>query len=287
MAEQGDFYQDLRRKIRDWLEQGGKNTKWAEYIMAVPDFFHLLCKLTIDKDVPVREKAKLAAAIAYFVSPIDLIPEAIAGPAGYADDVALAAYVLNSIVNSNPEVVKRHWAGERDVLELIQEILRVADEMVGSGLWTRLKRLGDTGTHPSESMKQPVDLVRFGFLKVGTWLIDSALKSGIRFRLDALEDARAIYAFSVDGEVKYVGVCDSTDTTLKERMKRYQGMAGAGTNERVANLIRNAISEGRLVSILAWRPEQSMEFNGLRVDLIKGLENPFLDALKPEWNIQT
>lgn len=144
MAEQsGDFYQDLRRTIREWFEQGGKNTKWAEYIMAAPDFLHLLCKLTIDRDVPVKEKAKLGAAIAYFVSPIDLVPEAIAGPVGYVDDVALAAYVLNSIVNnSNPEVVKRHWAGEGDVLELIQEILRVADEMVGSGLWKRLKGLG-------------------------------------------------------------------------------------------------------------------------------------------------
>ncbi len=134
-------------------------------------------------------------------------------------------------------------------------------------------------------MKQPVDLFRFGFLQVGSWLIDTALKSGIRFRLDALQDKRVIYTFTIDGQVKYIGVCDSSDTTLKERMKRYQGMMGAGTNKRVANLIRNAISEGRLVSILAWRPDQNLEVNGLRVDLIKGLENPLIEVLKPEWNI--
>ncbi len=51
--------------------------------MFAPDLLHLLCKLTIDEDVPVKERAKLAAAIAYFISPIDLVPEAIVGIIGY------------------------------------------------------------------------------------------------------------------------------------------------------------------------------------------------------------
>lgn len=140
--QQKDFYQNFREKIIKWLDSEGKNSKWADYLMCAPDLFHLLCKLSIDKDVPVKEKAKLAAAIAYFISPIDLIPEAIVGPIGYVDDIALAAYVLNSIVNnSGPAIVKKHWAGGADVLELIARILKVADEMVGSGLWKKLKRL--------------------------------------------------------------------------------------------------------------------------------------------------
>ena len=76
--------------------------------------------------------------------PLDLIPEAIAGPIGYLDDISIAAYVLNSIVNNtSPEVVRKHWAGEKDVLDVIQQILKKADEMVGSGLWKKLKRLID------------------------------------------------------------------------------------------------------------------------------------------------
>jgi len=143
--QEGDFYQKLRASIRDWLKsEAGSTHKWADYMLFAPDLFHLLCKLTIDEKVPVKEKAKLAAAIAYFVSPIDLVPEAIVGPAGYIDDIVLSAYVLNSIINkTDPEVVKRHWAGDKDVLEVIQEILRVADEMVGSGLWKKLKKLVD------------------------------------------------------------------------------------------------------------------------------------------------
>lgn len=137
-----DFYQDLRQGIRRWLEREGEANNWSEYILLAPDFFHLLCKLSMDPDVPVEHKAKLAAAIAYFVSPIDLMPEAIMGSTGYVDDIALSAYVLNSIINStDAEIVTRHWAGDRDLLKVIQQILKVADEMVGSGLWKKLIRL--------------------------------------------------------------------------------------------------------------------------------------------------
>jgi uncharacterized membrane protein YkvA (DUF1232 family) len=141
MVEQKlDYYQQLRRKFKIWLQSDdGKSNKWSEYLMFAPDLFHLLCKLTLDSAVPVKEKAKLAAAIAYFVSPIDLLPEAIVGPVGYVDDIALAAYVLNNIVKKTDlEVVRKHWAGDEDVLEVIKNILEVADEMVGSGLWKKL-----------------------------------------------------------------------------------------------------------------------------------------------------
>jgi len=137
-----DFYQKLRRKIKDWETKEGANHKWAEYILLAPDFFHLLCKLATDKEVPTKEKAMLAGAIAYFISPIDVIPEGIIGPAGYVDDIALAAFVLNSIIkNCNEEIVLKHWAGEEDLLELIKRILKIADEMVGSSLWRKTKGL--------------------------------------------------------------------------------------------------------------------------------------------------
>jgi uncharacterized membrane protein YkvA (DUF1232 family) len=108
--------------------------------MWAPDLFHLLCRLSMDDRIPARDRARLAAAIIYFVSPVDLIPEAIFGPVGFVDDVAVAAYVLNSLINSaGAEVLREHWAGEEDVLKVIQAILKVADRMVGSGLWAKLK----------------------------------------------------------------------------------------------------------------------------------------------------
>ncbi|MFC1529651.1 YkvA family protein [Gemmatimonadota bacterium] len=139
-----DFYQAIRNRIRDWLEGEGKDHQWARYVMAAPDMLHLLCRLSLDPDVPVADKAKLAATLAYFISPIDLAPEIVLGPIGYLDDVALSAYVLNSIMsNSDPAIIVKHWAGDEDVLEFIREVLRVADEMLGSGLWRKLKGMAD------------------------------------------------------------------------------------------------------------------------------------------------
>jgi uncharacterized membrane protein YkvA (DUF1232 family) len=143
MNVKDDFYQNLRIKIRAWLtSKEGKENKYAEYLLFAPDLFHLLCKLALDNRVPVQEKAKLAAAIAYFVSPVDLFPEILVGPVGYVDDIALAAFVLNSVVNTtDQEIVREHWAGDGNVLELIQQIIKKADEMVGKGLWAKLKGL--------------------------------------------------------------------------------------------------------------------------------------------------
>ena len=56
------------------------------------------------------------------------------------DDIALAAYVLNRLINAgHGELAREHWAGDGDVLEVIQYVLAKADDMIGSGLWKRLK----------------------------------------------------------------------------------------------------------------------------------------------------
>ena len=73
------------------------------------------------------------------------MPEAILGPIGFLDDLALAAYVLNSVLKTtSPDVLKRHWAGEQDVLEAVSKVMDAADQLLGSGLWSRLKKLYET-----------------------------------------------------------------------------------------------------------------------------------------------
>lgn len=138
-----DFYQRMRSDIREWVKtKTGKESQWSEYLLLAPDLFHLLAKLALDPEVPSGEKAKIAGALAYFISPIDLFPEALLGPLGYLDDVALAAYVISSIMKqSDSAVVTRHWAGEQNILELVQQIVDVAADMLGNKIWEKLKQL--------------------------------------------------------------------------------------------------------------------------------------------------
>ncbi|MFC1553445.1 YkvA family protein [candidate division KSB1 bacterium] len=137
-----DYYLKLRKKIRNWIDsKGGKESKWGEIIITAPDMFHLLWKLSTDPEVPAKSKAILMGVIVYFISPIDLLPEAVLGPMGYLDDIALTAFVLNRLVNeTDPQKVRKHWAGEQDILILIKNILANADKFLGKGLWNRLKK---------------------------------------------------------------------------------------------------------------------------------------------------
>ncbi|MGJ7921897.1 YkvA family protein [Neobacillus sp. LXY-4] len=141
LEHEQDFYQNFRKKMKYWEKnEDGRANKYVEFLMFGPDLFHLLCKLTVDDNVSVTDKAKLGAAIAYFISPVDFIPEVLVGPVGYIDDIAVAAYVLNSMINkADPEIVKKHWAGEGDVLEIIKKIIATADQMVGSGIMKKIK----------------------------------------------------------------------------------------------------------------------------------------------------
>ena len=140
--DQGDFYNKMREKVQGWAKsKSGKENKWMKYVLLAPDIFVLLGRLALDKDVPAKEKAKVAGAIAYFVMPIDLIPDAIP-VIGLLDDVIVAVVALNSIINNvDPEIVRKHWSGEGDILEVVKHIIELANEMVGEGLFGKIKSM--------------------------------------------------------------------------------------------------------------------------------------------------
>lgn len=143
-APDADFYQHLRERIRVWLAGKGAGFRHAQVVLLVPDLLHLLCKLIADPRIPTREKAKLGIAIAYIVSPIDLLPEFLVGPSGYLDDVAAASHALNALINAgHGEVAREHWAGEGDLLQVVQNVLAKADELLGPGRWKRVRDLFD------------------------------------------------------------------------------------------------------------------------------------------------
>ncbi len=138
--EKMDFYRELRERIHRWAEQKGKDYKYLEYLLLAPDFFYLLVRLIMDERVPFSEKARLGLAIAYFISPIDIVPEGVLGPAGYADDLVLAVWTVNHLLKSvDRNVLIENWPSEKDLFETMERIISVADQWLGSGAYQRLK----------------------------------------------------------------------------------------------------------------------------------------------------
>lgn len=135
-----EFYRKLRRTVRIWA--GGEKSKanqYADLILTGPDLFMLLARLSRDDRVSRRNRAKLGGAVAYFINPLDFVPELILGPAGLVDDIALSALVLHQVLETtDPAVVREHWEGDLDILDLIRRTLSVADAMVGGPIWRRI-----------------------------------------------------------------------------------------------------------------------------------------------------
>jgi uncharacterized membrane protein YkvA (DUF1232 family) len=139
-SKETQYYSKLRKTVTVWA--GGEKSKanrYTDLILAGPDLFMLLVRLSRDDRVSRNGRIKLAGAAAYFVNPLDFVPELLLGPPGLVDDVALSAYVLHDILETtDPAVVREHWEGDADILDLIRQILAVADTMVGGPMWRRL-----------------------------------------------------------------------------------------------------------------------------------------------------
>jgi len=131
------FYDKLRKKVSKYC---GKH---SNIILLAPDIFMLLVRLFKDKRISIEHKGYLAAAITYFISPIDIMPEAFLGPFGYTDDIVISIMVLNKIINEvEDEIVVENWSGQGDILALIQNILSISHNLVGRNLKALQKKIG-------------------------------------------------------------------------------------------------------------------------------------------------
>lgn len=113
----------------------------SDAVYLLPNLIKLLGRLVRDPRVPRRSKVVIGAALAYLVSPVDLIPEFIP-VVGFADDVLLVSYALNHLITvAGEDVVLEHWDGPRDMLELVRSVLEVASDLVPPQLKRLIGRL--------------------------------------------------------------------------------------------------------------------------------------------------
>ncbi|MDX1581980.1 MAG: DUF1232 domain-containing protein [Thermoanaerobaculia bacterium] len=137
------FYDRLRVTMADFVEKRGpKLGRAKEYLLLVPDVFILLFRLLRDDRVSAQDKALLGTGLAYFIFPLDVMPEAIVGPMGFLDDLVFAAFILNKmLLDTDESILREHWSGEQDVLAMIRKVLRAADTLVNKKFVERVKKI--------------------------------------------------------------------------------------------------------------------------------------------------
>jgi uncharacterized membrane protein YkvA (DUF1232 family) len=138
------FYDRLRPRVLETVERraGRLPEDVVIALLLVPDVFILLVRLTLDKEVPRRARILIGGALAYFISPIDLLPELILGPIGYLDDLVVAVAVVSQVFTGDLEpYARKHWTGPRDLHAVLHDVSAAARSLLGPGLHDRLKRL--------------------------------------------------------------------------------------------------------------------------------------------------
>lgn len=101
-ADFKDYYDALVENLETYTGE------YESFIDYGPGLFKLLCDL-LNSDIDSDLRLPICGAIAYYVTPDDVIPENVYGPYGYIDDIYLSSYVLKLV-------------GERHGYEFIQEI---------------------------------------------------------------------------------------------------------------------------------------------------------------------
>jgi uncharacterized membrane protein YkvA (DUF1232 family) len=137
------FYDRIRNSIHDYLAKK-ENVAGAagRFLLVVPDMFMLLWRLLRDPRVVGRDKVLVGSAVVYFFSPFDLIPEAFMGPMGFVDDLVFGVFVVNKLLaDTDPQVVREHWSGSEDVLQMLRRVTAGADNLLGTRLTDRLRKM--------------------------------------------------------------------------------------------------------------------------------------------------
>mgnify|MGYP003700573939 CR=1 FL=1 len=123
-------------------------------------------------------------------------------------------------------------------------------------------------------------LIDIGFRCIGEWRQEGGFASA---RISEMGESQpALYAFSVDGELRYVG---KTSRRLKDRIYNYQkGGPSQRTNIRIRGEIESELAAGRVVDIWAFAKEHSETIGDFVLNIPAALEDDIIRKLRPPWN---
>lgn len=99
-------------------------------LMFLPNLVALCGRLMVDRRVPVAEKALFAGALIYALMPFDLIPDMIPFVGQVDDSYLISLTLLRLVSKTNADVVREHWRGGGDVVELAQAIVGLAPKLM-------------------------------------------------------------------------------------------------------------------------------------------------------------
>lgn len=131
------------REVEGKPRTGAKRTVMS-YIAELPRFLRLLWGLIRDSRVEIVDKLLVAGAIAYILTPIDLIPDFIPF-LGEVDDIYLLVLSIRRLIqNAGRSVLLSHWSGDpADLRDMnLERVLLAAAFFLPRRVRRRLRTIG-------------------------------------------------------------------------------------------------------------------------------------------------
>jgi len=99
-------------------------------LMFIPNLVLLSGRLMIDPRVPAKERILVAGAIAYAILPLDLLPDMLPFVGQIDDAYLISLTLLRLLTVADQSVVREHWRGGGDVVELIGSTALLAAKLL-------------------------------------------------------------------------------------------------------------------------------------------------------------
>jgi len=84
----------------------------------------------VDPRVPAKERLLVGGAIVYALVPFDLIPDMIPFVGQIDDAYLISLSLLRLATVTDPEIVREHWRGGGDVVELLGATAMIASKLL-------------------------------------------------------------------------------------------------------------------------------------------------------------
>ena len=119
------------------MSKSNLRSRMTNLLLVIPNLLLLCARLMVDPRVPTKERLLVAGAIVYALVPLDFIPDMLPF-VGQVDDAYLVALSLLRLMSAtDPRVVREHWRGGGDVVELVGATALIAARL----LPTRIRRV--------------------------------------------------------------------------------------------------------------------------------------------------
>lgn len=105
--------------------------EYASFIDNGPELFKFLNDLLITKELAPEYRLTVSAAIAYYVVPMDVVPEQIYGPYGYIDDIFITAHVIKLLAEEyGYAFLEKFWSGDSELKPMVDECYEKSIEIL-------------------------------------------------------------------------------------------------------------------------------------------------------------